>query len=58
MDIFPTTLTALGFDIEGDKLGLGTNLFSEERTLAEQIGYERLQSELCKTSDFFGVKFT
>ena len=58
MDIFPTTLTALGFDIEVDKLGLCTNLFSEVSTLAEQIGYERLQSELCKTSDFFGVKFT
>ncbi len=27
MDLFPTVLSALGFEIEGDRLGLGTDLF-------------------------------
>ena len=27
-DMFPTTLAALGVKIEGNKLGLGVNLFS------------------------------
>ena len=30
MDNFPTTLAAMGVKIEGNRLGLGTNLFSEE----------------------------
>jgi len=35
MDMYPTTLAALGVDIPGDKLALGVNLFSSERTLYE-----------------------
>ncbi len=31
MDMFPTTLAALGVSIEGDRLGLGTNLFSSKK---------------------------
>ena len=37
-DFFPTTLAALGAEIQGDRLGLGTNLFSEEETLCERYG--------------------
>ncbi|MDO4616809.1 MAG: GBS Bsp-like repeat-containing protein [Lachnospiraceae bacterium] len=35
-DNFPTTLAALGVEIEGDRLGLGTNLYSSEATLLER----------------------
>lgn len=28
LDFFPSTLASLGVTIEGDRLGLGTNLFS------------------------------
>ena len=35
LDNFPTTLGALGVKIEGGRLGLGTDLFSSEPTLAE-----------------------
>lgn len=35
-DNFPTTLAALGVEIEGDRLGLGTNLYSAEPTLLER----------------------
>ena len=53
MDFFPTTLAAIGVQIEGDRLGLGTNLFSSEKTLAEQDGYEVLFEELNKKSMFY-----
>ncbi len=53
MDMFPTVLTAMGFEIEGERLGLGTNLFSEEQTLAEKMGFERLNEELSKSTEFY-----
>ena len=45
-DLFPTTLAALGVTIEGDRLGLGTNLYSTRETLLEQYGLLKLQTEL------------
>lgn len=55
-DMFPTTLAAMGVKIEGDRLGLGTNLFSTEQTLTEQYGYERLTEEIQKNSEFYNRK--
>ena len=52
VDNFPTTLAALGVQIEGDRLGLGTNLFSEEDTLIERDGLEFVNTELQKSSDW------
>lgn len=52
-DIFPTTLASLGFSIEGDKLGLGTNLFSSKETLCETIGLENINKELSKYSQYY-----
>ncbi len=40
LDMFPTTLAALGAKIEGDRLGLGVNLFSGRETLAEKFGID------------------
>ena len=45
-DNFPTTLASLGVKIEGDRLGLGTNLFSDTLTLEETYGIDRKKSEL------------
>lgn len=53
MDIFPTTLASIGVEIEGNRLGLGTNLFSNERTLSEIYGYNELFEELSKKSTFY-----
>ena len=53
VDLFPTTLAALGCTIEGDRLGLGTNLFSNTPTLAEKWGFDRFNSELSKASDYY-----
>lgn len=51
-DDFPTTLAAMGVKIEGDRLGLGTNLFSSRPTLTEEIGLEDENEELSKRSIF------
>lgn len=51
-DMFPTTLAAIGAQINGDRLGLGTNLFSKLPTLTERVGYEKETEELQKRSDF------
>ena len=52
-DMFPTTLAAMGFRIEGDRLGLGMNLLCDRPTLAEMYGLEELDGELVKTSQFY-----
>ena len=51
MDAFPTTLAAKGVEIEGNRLGLGTNLFSSEQTLTERFGIEKEEKELNKQSE-------
>ncbi len=53
MDLFPTILASMGVTIENDRLGLGTNLFSDKPTLAERFGYKRLWEELNKNSHFY-----
>lgn len=60
LDMLPTTISAIGGKIDGDRLGLGTNLFSNEKTLIEKYKYEKVKNELGKKSDFYnsfmGVK--
>lgn len=51
-DNFPTTLAALGVQIDGDRLGLGTNLFSGTKTLLEEFGNSKVNAELKKKSKF------
>lgn len=51
-DNFPTTLAALGVQIDGDRLGLGTNLFSGTKTLLEEFGNSKVNTELKKKSEF------
>lgn len=57
VDLFPTTLAAIGCDIEGDRLGLGTNLFSGKKTLTERWGFEYFNNELAKASDYYAENF-
>ena len=56
MDLYPTILASMGAKIEGDKLGLGTNLFSNKPTLMEEIGFEKLNDEVQKSSKFYNQK--
>lgn len=53
-DMYPTTLAAMGVQIKGERLGLGTNLFSSEKTLTERLGgIDQLNQELPKRSSFY-----
>ncbi len=49
-DFFPTTLAALGVEIEGERLGLGTTLFSTKQTLTERFGIESVRNEIERRS--------
>ena len=57
LDLFPTTLASLGCTIEGNRLGLGTNLFSGMNTLCEKYGFETFNDELSKASDYYEANF-
>lgn len=53
MDMYPTLLASIGATIEGERLGLGTNLFSNKKTLIEEIGFSTLDDEVQKKSNFY-----
>ncbi len=55
MDFYPTMLASIGIKIKGDRLGIGTNLFSERKTLAEEVGIEYLDAEAKKKSTFYNT---
>lgn len=52
-DMLPTTLGAMGVTIEGNRLGLGTNLFSDKQTLTEEFGHAYVHWEFQKYSRFY-----
>lgn len=56
-DMLPTTLSALGISIEGDRLGLGTDLFSACPTLTEIYGYDYLDEQIQMNSEFYNKTF-
>ncbi len=56
VDMFPTTLAAMGCKIEGERLGLGTNLFSATPTLAEEMGRVNFDAEISKSSKYYNNK--
>ncbi|WP_449537843.1 LTA synthase family protein [Ferdinandcohnia sp. Marseille-Q9671] len=53
LDMFPTILGSMGVNIEGERLGLGTNLFSDRSTLEEELGLNYVNDELAKNSQFY-----
>lgn len=57
MDMFPTTLAAMGCKISGERLGLGTNMFSGVPTLVEKLGRDYVCEELRKNSAYYNVNF-
>lgn len=50
-DNFPTTLASLGVEIEGERLGLGTNLFSGKQTLTERFGLDYQKRQIGRKSE-------
>ena len=57
VDMFPTTLASMGCTIEGDRLGLGTNLFSDTPTLGEAMDSDEFNNELEKSSFYYTKEF-
>ena len=53
LDMYPTTLSAIGAKIEGNRLGLGTNLYSNKKTIIEKLGYNYVNNELDRKSLFY-----
>ncbi len=56
LDYFPTILASLNVEIEGERLGFGTNLFSGKQTLLEELGKE-YSKELAKYSEYYVENF-
>lgn len=56
LDLYPTILASIGVEIEGERLGFGTNLYSGMPTLAEELGFEYLDKELGKYSEYYNKK--
>ncbi len=54
-DMYPTIVESLGFDVAGDRLGLGVSLYGGNLTLPEQgyDTYEKLDNELSKRSRIY-----
>ncbi len=52
-DYYPTTLAALGVKIDGERLGLGTNLFSCKETLSEEYGNDYIDERLMEKSLYY-----
>ena len=52
-DMYPTILASMGATIEGNKLGFGVNLFSDEKTLIEELGKNYFDKELLKSSTYY-----
>lgn len=52
-DMYPTILASIGVQIEGERLGIGTNLFSGNETVFEQYGVDFVNTELEKSSDLY-----
>ena len=52
-DMLPTVLAAMGCEIEGNRLSLGTNLFSDEPTVMEKYGTEYVNEEIKKFSPYY-----
>ena len=50
MDMYPTIMAALGCEIEGDRLGIGTNLYSDTPTVMEVMGKDKFMDEISKNS--------
>lgn len=52
-DMFPTMLSSIGVEIEGNRLGIGTNLFSGEKTIFEKYGVSEVNDKLTQKSNFY-----
>lgn len=52
IDLFPTTLAALGVNMSSDRLGCGTNLFGTQQTIVEEYGTDECRNQFAMQSPF------
>lgn len=52
-DLFPTTVASLGITFDSDRLGLGTNLFSDTPTIVEKIGFKKMDKQITQHSNYY-----
>ena len=57
MDLFPTVMEALGYTIEGRRLGIGTSLYADIPTLLERYGTEELSALVTGSSAYYLNRF-
>ena len=57
LDYFPTIMSAIGYQYEGSRLGLGTDLFSGQPTLMEQLGFVNFNDGLLYKSRYYEQVF-
>ncbi len=55
LDIFPSIISSLGAKIENNRLGLGSNLFSNKQTLLEKYNKEFIENEFKKKNYFYDI---
>ena len=53
IDLFPSVLEAIGVKIVGHKLGLGTSIFSNQKTLSERFSAKKLNNTLSKRNKLY-----
>ena len=53
VDMFPTILASMGVEIEGERLGIGTNLFSGKSTIIDEYGLEYVNNEIMKNNSYY-----
>lgn len=52
-DIYPTIVSSLGINYDGNRLALGTNLFSDELTLSEKYGKDEFFAKARANSTYY-----
>lgn len=57
IDLFPSVVEAMGGNIKNHRLGLGTSVFSKQKTLAEKYSDEFLRETLAKRSELYEKMF-
>lgn len=53
MDYYPTLLSSIDVQIDGDRLGLGTNLFSDRQTVIEEMGFDSYMNQINRFSKVY-----
>lgn len=56
-DVFPTVLHAIDIETSSNRIGIGTNLYSNDKTIVEQYGINNVNIELQKRQKFYNDTF-